>query len=118
MGKIAQPEYALQRTVAQFLPLALPFDAFFTAIDIGTAGSPRAGAARKARGVKAGLPDVLIVWRGVTLWIEIKVAASLSPAQKTIREELRRNGHFWELARSLDDVRFACVAAGIPMRVS
>lgn len=115
-------EWKAQETDHTFLRHALPPDAYFTAIDHGRLGRGKsgiaAGAARKRRGVKAGIPDWLIVWRGVTLWIERKVNAGVSTEQKLARDALRANGHLWVLARTLDDIEAALVAAGIPLRAT
>lgn len=115
-------EWKSQETDHAFLRHALPPDAYFTAIDHGRLGRGEAGivagAARKRRGVKAGIPDWLIVWQGITLWIERKVGSALSHEQKLTRDALRENGHRWEVAKSLDDVEAALVAAGIPLRAT
>lgn len=113
-----QREWQFQRTANAFLSKALPHDAYYSAIDVGTAGGARLGALRKARGVKPGIPDVLIVWRGRTLWIELKSGTSLSEAQKITRDQLRANGHMWALARSIEDLETALIAAQIPLRAT
>jgi hypothetical protein len=116
--KNSQNEWSLQRTVAVFLSKALPPEAYFTSIDMGRSRSANEGQLRKLRGVKSGVPDVLIVYNGITLWCELKVEASLSEPQKLTRDALRANGHLWALARSPEDVEAACLAAGIPLRAT
>ena len=116
--KLVQHEWRAQEVDNAFLSRALPEDAYYTAIDGGRAPNAKIGAARKRRGIKAGLPDFLIVWSGITLWIERKAGASLSPNQKVTRDYLVRNGHRWALARSTEDVEAACRAAGIPLRAT
>jgi len=113
-----QREWADQRTYKAFFDRALPLDAYWTSIDIGRSSSAVIGMMRKARGVKAGIPDILIVWRGVTLWIECKHKASLTEAQKLTRDRLTQNGHRWWLARSGEDVEAALRDAGIPLRAT
>lgn len=113
-----QREWTAQKLDNAFLGKALPDDAYFTAIDHARKMSLVAGKQRKDRGLKAGIPDWLIVWRGITLWIERKEGSSLSGPQQATRDALRANGHLWELARSLDDVEAACRAAGIPLRAT
>jgi hypothetical protein len=55
----AHAEHDLQKAVADYLRLALRPPVFWTSIDHGAAAMGRAAAGiRKARGVKAGLPDV------------------------------------------------------------
>jgi len=111
-------EWRDQRGYHAFLSKALPADAYHSAIDVGSAGNAQAGALRKARGQKAGLPDYLIVYRGTTLWIEFKNRAQLSLAQQLTRDALRLNGHCWALARCPEDVEAACTLAGIPLRAT
>jgi hypothetical protein len=111
-------EWALQRAAAAFLSKALPLTAYFTSIDVGRSKSANEGQLRKLRGVRAGIPDMLIVHDNTTTWIELKAGASLSPDQKTTRDALVANGHRWYLARSVEDVEFACVQSGISLRAT
>ena len=113
-----QNEWGLQRACAAFLSKALPDRAYWTSIDMGRSTSAAQGQLRKLRGCKAGIPDMLIVYAGQTLWCELKVDASLSEPQKTTRDALRANGHQWELCRSPEDVEAALRAAGIPLRAT
>jgi hypothetical protein len=118
MAKLVQNEWSLQRAIAVYLSKALPPEIYWTAIDIGSAGGAHQGALRKARGVRAGLPDLLVAFAGRALWLEIKNGSSLSEPQKLTRDALRANGHAWALVRSLEDVEAACVSAGIPLRAT
>ena len=111
-------EWRLQRAIVTYLSKALPETAYFSSIDIGSAGSAHQGALRRARGVKAGLPDLLVAFAGRALWLEIKNGSSLSEPQKLTRDALRANGHAWALVRSLEDVEAACAEAGIPLRAT
>jgi hypothetical protein len=113
-----QTEWALQRACAAFLSKALPADAYFTSIDIGRSTSAAQGNLRRLRGVKAGIPDVLIVWQGITLWCELKAGTSLSPAQQTTRNMLQANGHHWYLCRSPEDIEGACRNSLVPLRAT
>ena len=115
---VEQREWRDQRGYHAFLSKALPVDAYHSAIDVGSAGSAQAGQLRKARGVRDGLPDYLIVYRNVTLWIEFKSGTQLSLAQQLTRDALRLNGHCWALARCPEDVEQACRDVGIPLRAS
>lgn len=114
----SQNEWSLQRSVAAFLSKALPSEAYWTSIDVGRSKSEREGALRRQRGVKPGIPDILVAWNGLTLWLELKAGSSLSVPQAITRDELRANGHLWELCRSPEDVEAACLRAGIPLRAT
>jgi hypothetical protein len=113
-----QREWKLQKAIAVYLSKALPPDAYWTAIDIGSAGSAQQGALRKARGVKPGIADVLIAYLGATLWLEIKAGTQPSEAQKLFRDQVTANGHCWALARCPEDVEQACRDVGIPLRAT
>ena len=111
------PEQDLQRAVAEFLDLALPRpDAWWTTIPAGGGGKVR-GAFLKAAGLKAGVPDILIIWRGRAYWIELKSwAGKPSPAQVEVRNMLRLAGCSAEIARTVTDVELWCLGWGIPLR--
>jgi hypothetical protein len=113
-----QREWSLQRSIVVYLSKALPPTAYFTSIDIGSAGSAQQGALRKARGVKPGIADVLIAYLGATLWLEIKAGTQPSEAQKLFRDQVMANGHCWALARCPEDVEQACRDVGIPLRAT
>ena len=113
-----QTEWSHQKTWNAYFGKALPDGAYFTAIDHARKMSLAAGAARKARGIKAGIPDWLIVWRGTTLWIEQKAGSDLSAAQEDTRDDLVANGHHWRLCRTLEEAEQACRDVGIPLRAS
>ena len=116
--KPVQYEWKAQKADNAFLAKALPADACFTAIDHARKMSAQAGKMRKDRGIKPGIPDWFIVWRGLTLWIERKAGSSLSTNQETFRDQLIRNGHHWRLARSLEEIELACRDVGIPLRAT
>lgn len=116
-----QHEWREQEADFAFLSKALPHDCYFTAIDQGRAANRNVGAMRKKRGIRAGLPDWLIVWRGTTLWIERKrrpTASDLGLVQEQTGDCLIRNGHLWSRANCIEDVELACRAAGLPLRAT
>ena len=60
----------------------------------------------------------MVIWRGVTLWVELKSGSSLSEHQKHTRDALRENGHLWALARNGDELEAALRDAGISLRAT
>ena len=53
------------------------------------------------RGVRSGLPDLLVIWRAKPIFVEIKSRAGVaSKAQKQICAKLKLAGADWYLARS------------------
>lgn len=117
LPRSSQHEWRAQEGDAEFLDLALPPGAFWTSIET-KADSAKAGALRKKRGVKAGTPDIVIVWNGMTIWIERKVRAGVSDSQKRVRDLLVKNGHHWFVARSTADIEAALRGLSVPLRAS
>ena len=118
MARVIHREWADQRGYAAFLARALPLGAYWTSIDHGRSTSVAHGALRKARGVHPGIPDMIVVWSGITLWIEIKAGSSLSEPQKLTRDRLVAQGHLWALVRSGEELEAALRDAGIPLRAT
>lgn len=115
----ARPEEALHRAVAEFLTLALPEDAWFCHVPNGGKRSKSEAARFKAMGVKAGVPDLLIIYQGRAHWVELKAGKGrLSEAQQTVRAQLYAVDCHWADCRSLDDVEWWIGQWGIPLRAS
>ena len=75
-------EWAEQTRLAEELPKYLPADAFWSALE-NRPLSPLAGLLQKRRGVRSGLPDLHILYRGKSIYVEMKSHRGLaSPAQK------------------------------------
>ena len=100
-----RPEQALHRACAQYLDVALPGDACWFHPANGGARSPVEAAIFKGLGVKAGVPDLVIVYRGRFIAIELKSEGGrLTPAQKAMHERLRLAGAIVTTAKSLEEV--------------
>lgn len=112
-------EHKLQIALNAFLRLALPADAFLTSIDHARKQSAEAGMFQKMRGIRAGIPDMVIVYRGVAHWLEIKTDMGVvSPAQKIVHEEIVRAGGRVAVVHSVTDVESVCRYWGIPLRAT
>lgn len=91
-------------------------------IDHGAGKMTKAAAGiRKARGVKAGLPDVWIFepMNDYTFVIVIELKSDsgvLSGSQAVVAGRLQQAGVVVGVARSIDDVRDILAANGIPTR--
>lgn len=109
-------EEQLHRSVADFLRVALPDDAFATSVQPG--GSSLAlNAKRKALGVVAGVPDFLVWFEGYGIGIELKVGRGrVSPAQVATFARMRAAGVPVKICRSLDEVEIALRIFGIPLK--
>lgn len=105
-------EADLHRQVCDYLDLCLPTpDAWYTTF-------PADGGSLRGRiGLKRGVPDILIIYRGSAFWIELKTARGrISDHQVLTAHKLGEAGYGPALARSLDDVVEAIGRWGIPVR--
>ena len=113
----ANPEEILHRQIAGYLTLALPSEAWFSTFPAGGGGAIR-GQRLKAAGLKAGVPDLLIVHQGRALFLELKAPeGTLSESQKTTIPAIERAGGKVSVCRTLEDVELALKQFGIEPRV-
>lgn len=117
-------EHALQVAVAHMLQLVLdPDRTWWTAIDHAAKLSARYGGERKKRGVKRGLPDIMLMIKGTNapladvIGIELKTdKGRLSPAQIEVGTAWMKMGHAVYVARSLEEVQEILDHLHVPMR--
>jgi hypothetical protein len=109
-------EWQLQARVAKKLKRHLPAGCFATALE-NTPRNALSGLLQGRRGVRAGLPDWQIIWRGENIYIECKSLRGIaSPAQRQIRDELLAAGvKFWWLVRSVPAFFMALHLSGVPL---
>lgn len=115
-SKRSAPEHKLHVSVARFLNIALPLDAWWTTIP--TAGSSLSqGAKIKARGYKAGTPDLVICWQGRAYWLELKAPkGTVDPVQRDCHGLINRAGCKTGIARDLNDVQYWLEQWAFPLR--
>ena len=112
----ALTEDQLHKQVAGFLAAGLPRDVVWTTFPAGGGGKVR-GAQLKARGLRAGWPDIQIFGAGKLVLIELKTAKGVvDPEQVECHAALTKAGALVFVCRSLDDVQRALVAARVPFR--
>ena len=112
-------EAKLQRAVHRYLGLALPHDATHFAIPNGLMRSKRAAARAKGEGVKAGVCDLCVIWRGHAYFIELKTPrGQMSMAQRAMRDLLLHCGAAVMVCRSVEEVERALREATVPLRAS
>jgi hypothetical protein len=93
-----------------------PTCTFWTATD-PVAPSATSGAMRKKRGVKHGVPDVLVWYRGKSITIELKSRhGQCSRSQRLAREALLRAGAQWWVCRSAQAAMWALAQSGVTFR--
>ena len=98
-----EKESGIQIDIARYLD-ARGF--FFFAVPNERKASVVALSILKAMGMLKGITDLVVINRdGRAGFIEVKTATGkLSDAQREVRDECRRRGFPWGLARSVDDV--------------
>lgn len=92
MGAVARPEHDLQRAVVKLLRSGILHpDVFWTAINPLPGRTPQAGAQAKQLGVNAGVPDLLFVHKGFSLWVELKAEkrGRVSKEQAAMHERIK-----------------------------
>ena len=124
---MAASEHALQVAVAHMLAIVLdPHLTWWSAIDHGAGKlSKRAAGMMKARGVKRGLPDFMLLWIGLSpigarignlVGIELKTeSGTLSEAQAKTRLDWLSMGFTIYVARSLEQVQDILINCHVPM---
>lgn len=110
-------EEQIQGAVAEYLDAALPDDAVWMHVPNGGHRHPAVAAKLKWLGVKPGVPDIFIVWRGRSIFIELKAhKGTLSDAQKAMQQRLVLSGAVvFEVARSVDEVEAFLRGVGVPL---
>jgi hypothetical protein len=90
---------------------------FWTATD-PVAPSALSGAIRKQRGVKPGVPDILVLYRGKLIAIELKSrGGKCSAPQRAVREDLLRAGAGgWWVCRTARAAMWALHKSGVKFR--
>lgn len=112
-----RPEDALQRQLAAYLDLALPYDACWFAVPNGGARAKKEAAILAGLGVKAGAPDIVVFWSGRAFAIELKAPRGrVSEDQEAMHQALRRAGVAVTVARSLDEALRWLASWGVPLK--
>lgn len=101
-----RPEQALQVSVAAFLDRAIPDLFWFHVPNSSGNRGARLGGILKAMGVKAGVPDIIVLLPNARVgFLELKAGrGGLSPAQAEFKSYAQERGYPWALIRSLEDV--------------
>jgi len=87
----------LAELLAEYLDPALTF---WTSLE-NKPLSQQSGVFQKRRGVRSGLPDVLVIFRQKPIFVELKSRAGVATkAQKQLRLEMLPAGADWWLVRS------------------
>lgn len=112
-------EHQIQCAVARYLDLALSGlnDCTWWAVPNGGFRDVRTASKLKAEGVKPGVSDIMVLWRGRLICIELKNAKGRqAPEQKEWAETITCAGGAYYLARSVEEVEGFLDVAGVPLR--
>lgn len=113
-------EGPIQRDTVKYLRAVLPGAVVHHSPgEFGMSGQAiaRQIAKNKANGMLPGWPDIIVLWQGRTLAMEVKAEGnSLTPAQKVIRAEIEAQGIPYSVVRSRADVDEFLGGLGIPLR--
>jgi hypothetical protein len=110
-------EWSEQTKLAALLEQYLdPASTFWTSLE-NKPLSRLSGLFQKRRGVRSGLPDVLVLYRGKPIFVELKSRAGVaSKTQRQIRAELLPAGAAWWMARSARAALMALHLSGVIFR--
>lgn len=111
---MAESEHALQIAVKKWCRECIAERYVLLAFDRSKAPGQFTHAREKARGIRAGTPDLQILFRGRSVWIELKAASgTVSEAQTALHAEMGEVGHAVHVCRSVVEVMGVLVAAGL-----
>ena len=116
------PEYKLQCHVADYLDVTLnPTMTHWTSIENSNHTGGVAGAIKqmkdKRKGVKAGTPDIIIMYEGKVLWIELKAGKNpLTDKQVEFHRLLKQAGLDVEIVRSIAELEATIRKYRIPQK--
>lgn len=113
-------EAAVHKAIADYMSDALPHDAFWTTIPLGGGGKIR-GAQLKRAGVKQGTPDMLVVYQGRAIFLEIKTPAKqsrVSDPQRLCHADIAAAGAPVAVVRSTVDVECFLRNQGLPLKAT
>lgn len=116
--KRISPESALQRSVIRYLSFALPkHEAIYFAVPNGGLRDVRVAQHLKAEGLTPGVADIMIIWRGRAIGIELKAEKGrLSENQKAWADQFTLAGGVYKVCRSIEEVEDFLGAAGMDLR--
>lgn len=118
---VSHAERRTHITLARFLDYYLDHPrVFWTSVE-NRPVSAISGKYQKLSGVRAGLPDILVFYRGETgiviVFVELKSrSGSFTTVQHRVREELLAAGALWWAARSARAALVALARSGVPFR--
>lgn len=113
-----RPEQALQKTIAQYLRIALPVECWWTAVNPSPGKTRAAAGLSKAMGMRPGCPDLIFVHNGRFFAIELKAATGKPPSDNQMINvgDIMAAGGTAHFCTSLPEVQGVLMAHGIKLR--
>lgn len=98
-------EHKIQTALIQYLTINAKPEVLFFAVPNGGLRNIRVAQRMKAEGLRPGIADLCFMLpQGRCAWLELKAAkGQLSDAQHGFKTRCRELGHFWAMARSIDE---------------
>lgn len=113
------PEDDLQRSIVEYFRWSLPDDAVYFAVPNGGKRHAKEAARMVGLGVRAGIPDLCVIWRGQAYFVELKAARGvLSEHQRQMHRKLSYSGAPVMTCRTLACVEHSLREHGVPLRGS
>jgi hypothetical protein len=111
-----RPEDRLQSRVRMFLDAYLSPPVWWSSVGHERKQTLAQGAAQKARGIRRGLPDVMIWAPSYFLGVELKAGKNgTTDAQNVFQAQMAVLGHGYEVVRSVEQLGEKLVQHGIPL---
>lgn len=116
MPKRSNEEHQTQVAIANYLATVTPPGSLWFAVPNGGNRDSITGAILRREGVRAGVADLVVLYEGRTLFLEVKTATGrLSKSQVRFRDLALSAGAEYAVVRSIDDVAQALIAFGVPI---
>jgi len=114
--KCGREEWRTQTRLAEMLGRLLDPRVFWSSLE-NRPRSRLSGLLARRRGTRAGLPDIMVIFRGRSNFVELKSPSGRpSPTQRRIRAELVAADCQWWMARSARAALVALHRSGVPFR--
>lgn len=97
-----EKESDIQRTILEYLDV---IGVFNTRVNSGMIATGFGGKTRMVKGAKAGFPDILVLYKGRFIGLEVKTQKGKQNDNQIIMErEIKKNGGEYYVVRSIVDV--------------
>ncbi len=112
-------EAQLQRSVIQWMQFVLHSNVIYFAVPNGEHRNIVTASRLKGQGVMRGVADLILLYSGKALCLEIKIEGGRqSEPQRVFEAKCIYQGIPYEICRSLDDVIEACKRHGVPTKAA